>query len=210
MASQWMIRGVEYTNCSCDYGCPCQFNSPTTHGNCEGVFAGHVEEGNHGDTRLDGLDWAMTFWWPGEIAEGNGRQQVIIDERADEAQREALRRILHGEDTTPGATHFSVFNSMMSEVLETLYAPIELDIDVDGRTSHLSIPGVVESTGSPIINPFSGEPFRARINLPNGFQFTVAEAGSASSKLTGGIELELTDSHNHLNILHMNQDGVIR
>jgi hypothetical protein len=133
---------------------------------------------------------------------------VVIDERATDAQREGLRRILHGEDTTPGATHFAVYNSMMAEVLETLYAPIELEIDA--RTAQLSVPGVVESTGSPIIDPFSGEPSRARINLPNGFEYTVAEMGSASSKLTAGIELELTDSYGQFNILHMNQDGVIR
>ncbi len=210
MANQWMIRGVEYGNCNCDYGCPCQFNSPTTHGNCEGVAAGYIEEGNHGDTRLDGLTWVMMFWWPGEIAEGNGRQQVIIHERADDAQREALRRIIHGEDTTPGATHFNVFNSTMAEVLETLYAPIELEVDVEARTAHLSVPGVVESTGSPIIDPFSGEAHRARINLPNGFEYTVAEMGSGSSKSTAGIELELTDSYGQFNVLHMNQDGVIR
>ena len=142
MANTWMIRGVEYGNCSCDYGCPCQFGSPTTHGNCEGVIVGHIEEGNHGDTRLDGLDFAMMFWWPGEIAEGNGRQQVVIDERADDAQREALRRILHGEDTAPGATHFFVYNSMMSEALDTLYEPIELEIDVDERTAHARVSGL--------------------------------------------------------------------
>ena len=210
MVNQWMIRGVEYGNCSCDYGCPCQFNSPTSHGNCEGVVAGYIEEGIHGDTQLDGLNWAMMFWWPGEIAEGNGRQQVIIDERADDAQREALRRIIHGEDTTPGATHFFVYHSMVSEVLEVLYTPIDLEIDVDARTARLSVPGVVESTGSPIIDPFSGEPHRARINLPNGFEYTVAEMGSGSSKLTDGIELELSDSYGQFNILHMTQDGVIR
>jgi len=152
----------------------------------------------------------MMFWWPGEVAEGNGRQQVVIHQRADDAQREALRKILHGEDTAPGATHYYVYNSMMGEVLETLYAPIDLEIDVDARTAHVSVPGLVESTGSPIIDPFSGEPNRARINLPNGFEYTVAEMGSGSSKLTGGIELELTDSYGQFNILHMNQDGVIR
>jgi hypothetical protein len=174
------------------------------------VLTGHIEEGNHGDTQLDGLDFAMMFWWPGEVAEGNGRQQVLIDERADDAQREALRKILHGEDTTPGATHYAVYNSMVSEVLDTLYVPIELEIDVDARKAHLSVPGLVESKGSPIIDPFSGEPQSARINLPGGFEYTVAEMGSGSSKLTGGIELELTDSYGQFNILHMNQDGVIR
>ena len=210
MATQWMIRGVEYGNCNCNYGCPCQFSAPSTHDNCQGLAAGYIEEGNHGDTRLDGLNWAMTFWWPGQIAEGNGRQQVIIDERADDAQREALRRILHGEDTPPGATGFSIYNSTMAEVLETLYAPIDLEIDVDARTAHLSVPGVVESTGSPIIDPHSGEPHRARINLPNGFEYTVAEMGSASSKLTGAIQMDLTDSYGQFNLMHLNQDGVIR
>ena len=210
MAGQWMLRGVNYGNCNCNYGCPCQFNAPSTQDHCQGFVSGHIEEGNHGDTRLDGLNWAMTFWWPGQIAEGNGRQQTIIDERADDAQREALDRIFRGEDTTPGATVFFVLNSTMSEVLETLYLPIDLDIDLDGCTAHVRIPGVVESTGSPIIDPFSGERHRASITLPNGFEYTVAEMGSGSSELTGAIEMELTDSYGQFNILHMNQDGVIR
>jgi len=210
MATEWMIRGVEYANCNCNYGCPCQFGSPTTHGNCEAVLSGIIEEGYHGDTRLDGLKWALIVHWPGEIAEGDGRQQAVIDEGASDAQREALSRILYGEDTAPGATHFFVYNSMMSEVLDPIFAPIEVEIDVDARTGRLSIPGVAESTGSPIINPRSGEPHRARINLPNGFEYTVAEMGSGSSKTHGAIELDLNDSYGQFNILHMNQDGVIR
>ena len=83
---------------------------------------------------------------------------------------------------------------MASEVLDTVYAPIDLEIDIEARTARLSVAGVVESTGSPIINPHSGEPSRSRINLPNGFEYTVAEMGSGSSKITAGIELELTDS----------------
>ena len=210
MSVQWTLRGKEYANCNCDYGCPCQFNSPTTHGNCEGVVTGHVDEGNFGDVRLDGLDWAMMFWWPGEIAAGGGRLQFVIDESADDAQRDGLGQILRGEHTAPGATHFFVYNAMASEVLDTLYAPVDLEIDVDARTAHLSVAGVVESTGSPIINPHSGEPHFAQIRLANGFEYTVAEMGSGSSKLTGGIELDLTDSYGQFNILHMNQDGVIR
>jgi hypothetical protein len=134
----------------------------------------------------------------------------VIDESADDAQREGLGQILHGENTAPGATHFFVYNSMASEVFDTLYAPVDLKIDVDARSARLSVPGVVESTGSPIINPHSGEPHHARIHLPNGFEYTFAEMGSGSSKLTSAIELELTDSYGQFNILHMNQDGVIR
>ena len=210
MSVQWTIRGKEFANCNCNYGCPCQFGSPTTHGNCEGVITGHIEEGNFGDVRLDGLDFAMLFWWPGEIAQGNGRIQQVVDESASEEQRDGLGQILRGEQTAPGATHFFIYNSMASEVLDTLYAPIDLEIDIEARTARLSVAGIVESTGTPIINPHSGEPSRSRINLPIGFEYSVAEMGSGSSKLTAGIELELTDSYGQFSILHMNQDGVVR
>ena len=210
MADRWMLRGVEYGNCNCNWGCPCQFGAPTTHGNCEAVVAGHVEEGNFNETKLDGLDWALLLHWPGEIADGNGTEQAIIDERADPAQREALRKILHGESTTSGMTHFFVYNSTMSSVLETLYAPIELSIDVDGRMASVKIGDLVESVGTPIMSPFDGSAMRSRINLPNGFEYTYAEMGNGSTKARAGIELDFADTYGQFNVLHMNQDGVIR
>lgn len=210
MADQWEIRGVEFGNCNCAWGCPCQFNAPTTHGFCEAILGGRIDEGHFNDTRLDGLKWALILKWPGEIADGNGREQAIIDEGADAAQRDGLAKILLGQSTAPGATHFYVYNSTMSEVLETLVAPIEFSVDVEARTAKLVIPGLIESTGSPIVDPNSGEEFRARINLPNGFEYSIAEMGTASSKVTAGIELMLSDSYGQWNQIHMNQDGVIR
>ena len=210
MADTWTIRGVEYGNCNCAWGCPCQFNAPTTHGHCEALVSGHIEEGHFNDVTLGGLDWAMLLYWPGEIAAGNGKQQAIIDERADAAQREALGKILYGESTEPGATHFFVYNSTMSEVLDPLYAPIELEIDLEARRAKLNIPGVVESVGSPIVDPNSGAEHRATIHLPNGFEYTVAEMASGTTKSTGAIKLDLTDSYGQFNLLHMNQAGVIR
>lgn len=210
MADQWMIRGVEFVNCICDYGCPCQFNAPSTHGRCEAVASGHIEEGYFNDTRLDGLNWILLLKWPGEIADGNGREQIIIDERADDAQREALRKILYGESTAPGSTHFFVYNSTMSEVLDPIIAPIKLEIDVEARKASVRVEGLVESTGTPIVSPHSGEESRARINLPDGFEYTVAEMGSGTSTVNAGIELHFSDSYGQFSLLHMNQDGVIR
>ena len=210
MADRWMIRGMEYGNCNCAWGCPCQFNAPTTHGFCEVVLAGHIDEGHFNKIRLDGLNWVLLLQWPGEIADGNGKQQAILDERADAAQREALRKILHGESTAPGATHFFVYNSTMSKVLDPLCTPIDLEIDVEARVARLNVPGLVESQGSPIIDPHSGGQHRARINLPNGFEYTVAEMGTGTSRATAGIEMQMSGSYGQFNLLHMNQDGVIR
>ncbi len=207
---KWMIRGVEYANCNCNYGCPCQFSAPTTYGHCEALAGGHIEEGYFNDVRLDGLNWALTLYWPGEIAAGNGTQQAIVDERANDAQREALRKILHGESTAPGATHFFVYNSTMSKVLPTLFKPVEVKIDVEARQATLQVPGLIESKGVPIIHPITGKAHRARINLPDGFEYTVAEMASGTSKTSGEIKLNLNGSYGQFNILHMNQDGVIR
>jgi len=210
MADQWMIRGKEFANCNCAFGCPCQFNAPTTNGHCEAIGSVLIEEGHFNDIRLDGLNWAMVLWWPGEIADGKGRQQVFLDERGDADQREALRKILHGESTSPGSTHFFVYNSTMSEVLDPLFAPIEVKIDVEARKGKVNVPGLVVAEGNPMISPFTGEPARARIHLPDGFEYTYAEVANGHSKATAGLEIELSDSYAQCNILHMNQDGVIR
>ena len=211
MSDQWMIRGTEFENCNCAWGCPCQFGAKSTQGHCEAFMAGHVEEGNFNDTSLDGLNYASLMYWPGEVHEGNGTQQVIIEERADPAQREALRKILHGESTTPGATHFWFYNAMTSTVLDTLYAPIDLSIDVDQRTASLTIDGLVESHGTPLPRPPSGGlPNRIRLNMPDGPRYIYAEMGNGNTTARAGIDLDFTDSYCQFNVVHMNQDGLIR
>lgn len=72
------------------WGCPCQFGAPTTHGHCEAVVTGHIEEGAFNETKLDGLDWALLLYWPGEIAQGNGTEQAIISMSAP--MRTSVRR----------------------------------------------------------------------------------------------------------------------
>lgn len=207
---KWMIRGKQYSNCNCAFGCPCQFGSDSTHGSCEAITSGLIEEGYFNDTPLDGLKWILLLKWPKEVSDMNGKQQVIIDERADEAQREALRKILHGESTEPGATHFFIFNSTMSEVLEPIFAPIEMTIDVDARKANTRVPNLVKSDGVPIVDEHTGEESRMRIDLPDGFEFTIAEMGTGTSKATAGLQIELSDSYGQFSILHMNQNGVIR
>ena len=104
MADRWMIRGAEFTNCNCAWGCPCLFGAKSTYGHCEEVLCGHIDEGNFNDTTLDGLDWAVLMQWPGEVAEGNGTQQVIVGEHLREPRCVGrVRRVLIG--ARAAATH---------------------------------------------------------------------------------------------------------
>ena len=206
----WRIKGRELGNCSCDYGCPCQFNALPTRGNCEAAVGYEIDEGHFGDIKLDGLRAAGVYYWPGPVHEGNGRMQLIVDERADDQQRDALTRIMLGEETEPMATMWAVFSAMCSEKLETLAKPIDLEIDVENRTGRISVPGVFETTGEPIRNPVTGDIHRARIDLPDGFEYEVAEIGSASTEATGDIKLTMENSYGQFAELHLSSTGIVR
>jgi hypothetical protein len=96
-------------------------------------------------------------------------------------------------------------------VLDTLYAPIELSIDVDQRTASLAIEGLVESRGTPLPKPLTPVlSNRVRLSTPEGPRYLYAEMGSGNTTARAGIELDFTDSYCQFNALHMNQDGLIR
>jgi hypothetical protein len=206
--TEWTIKGRELVNCNCNFGCPCQFMALPTHGNCEAVVGYIIEEGRHGTVRLDGLKAATFYQWPGAVHQGNGTAQYIIDERADGSQRTALERILMGEDTDDMATFWWVYSKMSPNKLPTLFAPIDIELDVDKRMGHIKIAGVVDTRAEPLRNPVTGAEHRARIDLPHGFEYRQAEAASGTSKVTGGITMQLTKSHSHLARLSFNQSGV--
>ncbi len=176
MTDNWEFKSHTYDNCNCSVSCGCQFNEPTTHGNCQFAYVGTVVEGHFNGTPLAGLNWSLMCKFPGEIEVGTGKRQIIIDERANEAQRAALETIISGEACVELSNHFSVFGSLCTEFFETLFLPIHLDLDLGQRTAKVGIPGVVKSTGSPIINKFNDEPFQIAIARPQGsFEFTYGE-----------------------------------
>lgn len=207
--TEWAIRAHEFSNCNCSYGCPCQFNGLPTHGHCRAVVGFQIHLGHHGDIRLDGLKVAGMFIWPGAVHEGHGEAALIIDARADEAQRAALLRILTGQDTEPGATIFNVFASTLEKVHEPIFADIDFEIDIARRRARLAIPGYVESHGEPILNPVTGAEHRIRIDSPNGFEFHLAEVGRGWSKAQKPMAVELADSYGHFCELNLCQSGVI-
>ncbi len=211
MANQWLFKSETYDNCNCAVNCGCQFNLPSTHGYCQSAFVGNIVEGHFNDTPLAGLNWAALYKWPGEIADGNGKRQIVIDERADEAQRAALETIISGEACKPLSNLFSVFGSTCSEFCETLFLPIGLEANLELRTARVDIPGIMSSTGKPIINEFNGQPFRIALARPSGsFEFTYAEIGLGTTSVTGDMEMAYEDSWAHFCVHHWSQDGLVR
>jgi len=204
----WKFRAREFVNCNCAYGCPCQFNALPTHGHCEAIMGFEIDEGYHGTTKLDGLKVAAAFHWPGPIHEGKGEAFVVIDERAGPAQREALLRILTGQDTKPGATIFQVFSTTLDKLHDPVFAPIQFEIDIEKRRASLETAGKIVGRGEPIKNPVTGAPHRVRIDMPEGFEYHLAEIGRGWAKSTGPLRVSVADSHAQFCHLNLSEDGV--
>jgi hypothetical protein len=211
MRDRWEFKSETYDNCNCSVSCGCQFNEPTTHGNCQFAYVGNIVDGHFNDLPLKGLNWALLCKVPDEIAEGNGKRQIVIDDRADEAQRAALETIISGEACEPLSNHFSVFGALCSEFCETLFLPIDLEVGIADRAAKVKIPGLLQSAASPIINEFNGEPFHIAIARPSGsFEFTYGEIGRGTTTVSGDLEMAFEDSWAMFCVHHYNQDGLVR
>lgn len=205
----WLVEGIKFGNCSCDYACPCQFESLPTHGYCHGIEVIRIERGHFGEVVLDGLCSVVQYQWPGPVYEGKGEMQAIIDKRATPEQREAMIAILHGKETREGATHWWVFHAMSDTVHAPLFEAIVFEVDVGARKARASIPGILEASGRPILSPVDGEPHRVRIDLPGGMEFQQAEIGSASTSIATAMKLELSDSYGQFNRFRLSPNGFV-
>ena len=206
----WEIQAREFVNCNCGYACPCQFNALPTHGRCEAAGAIAIDKGYFGDVSLDDTKIAFVFWWPGAVHEGKGKCLPIVDEGASEGQRKALLTVMSGGETDPFATMFNVFASTMETVYDPVFTKIGFDVDIEERKGRILVEGYFETVGEPIRNPVTGDPHRVRIDLPHGFEYSIAEIGSASSNVRGPIPLTLKNSYGQFAHLHLNNHGPIR
>jgi hypothetical protein len=184
----WMIRTKQIGTCSCDYGCPCEFNAPPTRVPCEGVMAMEITEGYFDDVRLDGLRVAGVYRWPGAVHDGGGTWWSIMDKGASEAQVEVLFKIMGGEEQEP-TTGFAIYGSTIQHEPNPVFADIQFEWYLDGRRGRFVVAGVMEAEIEPIRNPVTGEAHHISIRPHDGFEFREAEMASASFWSKGAIEV---------------------
>ena len=194
--TEWHMEGNWIKNCSCDPGCPCDFNSDPTHHYCEGLVAMEVTDGSYRNVSLAGTKWAATVHFPGPLHEGHGTLQPILDADTSEEQREALLAIMSGQ---AGGTIFEIFAAITETVLEPLFVPIEFGFDMGRRTGRVKAGDVLETESEPIKNPVTGDEHRALVLLPEGFEYQLAEIALAPTvKSSGGIKFDHRDGYSSL------------
>lgn len=125
---KWQVEGQYYENCSCDYVCPClpsQMQIKPTQGSCTFVMGFQVERGRFGEVALDGLGFVVVGLTPEEMAKGNWSVGLVVDERATEAQREAITGIASGNAGGPMAA----LSGLIGKFLGAESAPIVFQRD---------------------------------------------------------------------------------
>ena len=195
----WQIKGDEVGSCNCNWACPCQFDADPTEGDCKAVIGLQIREGKFGDTDLGGVRFAEIVSWPGPIHEGDGTIQLVVDETADDAQREALLQISSGQN---GGSYFEIFSSVLPHVREPSFAPISIESDREKRRGTVRVGDMGEVDIEPIKNPVTGDEHRVRIDLPDGFEYKLAEIGNAVGTRASGeapLEFTLSGTYGQLN-----------
>ena len=171
--TKWNFEAEYIQSCNCDYGCPCNFNGYPTEKHCEALVGYRIKKGSFGNTKLDGVKFAMGFWWPKAIHEGNGAARVYIDPSATAAQKKAVEEIASGKH---GGGVWEIFPKTFAKVHGTKSAKISWK--ASGYDSAFAVDGVGEVRSSHIKNATTGEPFEGQIVLPGGINWKKADVTS--------------------------------
>ena len=181
----WELDGTVLIACNCDWGCPCNFNALPTHGNCEGGWTWHVDTGRYGEVDLAGVTFTVVVQWPGAIHEGGGHALILVDERADEAQRQSIATLVGGDVGGPWG--------ILAWTWPTIDGPhaVRYELELAGVGSRVKAGEMLEVELEPIRNPVTGAEVHPGVVLPEGL--IVKQADLASSKLlrvSNGISYE--------------------
>jgi hypothetical protein len=184
----WHLAGDWFDVCSCDIPCPCEFAQAPTNNVCEGVLVWHVREGRYGDVRLDDLNVLALGYFTGNIWSGEAdvAMGIYLDDRADDAQREALGAIFGGQAGGWPAS----FAELVGDVRGVEPATIEFELADDLASWRAEIPGKVTATAEALTGPTTPPGERVQLLNPPGSEVgpgQVATWGRATRQKVDGF-----------------------
>jgi hypothetical protein len=172
----WQASGQYYETCSCDFVCPCvpgQMSVKPSKGSCTFAMAFQIERGSYGATSLDGLGFIVLGLTPEAMGKGNWSVGVVIDARANDAQREAITAIASGSGGGPMAA----LGPLVGKFLGVESAPIQFDRKGAGWS--VKAAELVDMSAQPAmgINPNATEPlYLDNTGHPAADRFALAHA----------------------------------
>jgi hypothetical protein len=140
------MEGDFYENCSCDAICPCTWSNlahqATRDDYCRFAMAFDVESGDIEGVNVSGRSFVMIGDTPPNMADGNWRVGVIVDDGASADQVGKLGEVLSGALGGPPAA----LGPLLGEFLGIEQAPIS--IESSGKDHHIKVGELVDYSGS--------------------------------------------------------------
>ena len=193
---QWTMRGEYMESCNCDYLCPCIYTNPqgpVTYDHCTAALVFRIDAGSYDNTKLDGLKFALVIRSGKVMADGNWIFAGVVDERADDAQRQALAAIVGGQAGGPPAI---IRENLVSDFRGVEFKPIEFTLDGLKRSTVISDVLSFEIEGVASRNR-SGEPFYID-NTAHPANGRLALARSKQTHVHGfGLDLDIVGKDNN-------------
>jgi hypothetical protein len=153
----WSIAGDWFDNCSCAIACPCTFGQAPDNNLCEYVLFWHIREGHFGTVDLNDLCYLRVGSFEGNLwdYEARGRTGVIIDDRASDAQADAISEIFSGNVGGWPKTFGECF-PQGKEFLGAERATFAFEIAPDQSRWGVDIPGKIKAWAKALSGPTSG------------------------------------------------------
>jgi len=133
------------------------------------AFAFRVDRGRFGEVSLDGLCFALAGAAPGAMGQGNWKVGLIVDDRVDAAQEQAIAAIASGQAGGPLVALRPLITSFLGVEKRSIR------FEKDGLRRSVWIPGVLDQavegvpsstvSGEPLVIDNSIHPVNRRVAL---------------------------------------------
>jgi hypothetical protein len=144
-AMPYQVEGRLLEVCTCNVVCPCWLGEDPDNGLCEALLVWSVDKGTVNGADVSGLVLGMLAHIPGNILKGNWKAHVYVDDKASEAQMEALLSVWMGKLGGPIAD----WAKLVGEFLSVEQAPITFDVkDADAT---LKMGPSIEANVAPVV-----------------------------------------------------------
>jgi hypothetical protein len=144
-----------------------------------------VEDGSLGGVPVNGLSFSVYVNWPGAIHEGNGEGLILIDERADDRQQQAIATLMSGVAGGPWG--------LLAWTWPTVHGPMRVayDVELNGIATRVRAGDWLEVESTTIRNPVSGAEAHPSVVLPEGIIVKRADLGcSKVFRLRGALSMD--------------------
>lgn len=188
----WRIEGQYMETCSCTYLCPCAPSNLTaqpTEGACEAAIAMRIDKGAKDGVQLDGLSFIVVLHSPAAMAAGDITVGLIVDERANAGQVEAISAIATGTAGGPMAA----LAPLVGKIAGVEKRPIRFESEGLKRAVRAGelidqacegVPGPARP-GEPIYLDNTAHPVNSRLGLAKAIRSTIRAFGIDWSDSSG-------------------------